>query len=370
MVSKNPGGTKRVTSMADALKLNFGMVTTDRRRTDVHGGNSLMNSGFLSPRMTQGIFDGSHDNAAERDAETQIDATSAPEVDIQQRSQPRSRTQVNGHVPSSQLPIRTPHDIPRSSPLIQSTRVDSASPPTSSFTSHQGIASPGGLGLSNDVVEEYTDERAREVITGRLIQGHIVDDDFPSPLLSTMSGSLATLPDTGLGTSHYDGPVADPMTSSVISTMSAFPSDHALGGTADARDESDEEEAGLKNPEVERTITLVGNVKDRVVLIIDDLIDQCGSWIAAAETVVKRGGAKRVYCIATHGLFGHDSLEKMEECQCIDYIVVTNTYPIEPERMRACKKLVVLDISKLISEAIRRNHYGESISALFQHYQD
>ena len=114
----------------------------------------------------------------------------------------------------------------------------------------------------------------------------------------------------------------------------------------------------------------MGNVKDRVVLIIDDLIDQCGSWIAAAETVVKRGGAKKVYCIATHGLFGHDSLEKMEECQCIDYIVVTNTYPIEPERMRACKKLVVLDISKLISEAIRRNHYGESISALFQHYPD
>ena len=179
-----------------------------------------------------------------------FDPTSAPEVDIQQRSQPRSRTQVNGHAPSSQLPIRSPHDIPRSSPLIQSTRVDSASPPTSRSASRQGIASPSGLGLSNDVVEEYTDERAREVITGRLIQGHIVDDDFPSPLLSTMSGSLATLPDTGLGSSHYDGPVADPMASSIISNMSTLPSDHALGGTADARDESDEEEAGLKNPEV------------------------------------------------------------------------------------------------------------------------
>ena len=369
-MSKNPGGTKRVTSMADALKLNFGMVTTDRRRTDMHGYNAMMGSGFLPSRMSSGTLDESHENAAERDAETQIDVTSAPEVDLQQRGPLWPRAQVNGAVASPQLPARGPNDIPRSSPLVQSMRVDSVSPPVSRSPSRQNIASPSGLGLSNDVVEEYTDERAREVITGRLIQGHIVDDDFPSPLLSTMSDSVTTLPDTALGPSHYDNQPVDPMTSSIISNMSAYPSDHALGGTGDARDESDEEEGALKNPEVEHTITLVGNVKDRVVLIIDDLIDQSGSWIAAAETVVKRGGAKKVYCIATHGLFGNDSLEKMEECQCIDHVVVTNTYPIEPERMRACKKLVVLDISKLISEAIRRNHYGESISALFQHYQD
>ncbi|KAL8797292.1 MAG: hypothetical protein Q9195_000446 [Heterodermia aff. obscurata] len=369
VVSKNPGGTKRVTSMADALKLNFGMVTTDRRRTDMHGSNTMMGSGLLPSRMSSGT-DGSHENSVETDAETQIDPTGAAEVGTQHRGPLSPRAQISGSVASSQVPARGFNEIPRSSPLFQSIGVDSVSPPTSRSPSHQNIASPSGLGLSNDVLEEYTDERAREVITGRLIQGHIVDDNFPSPLLSTMSGSLATLPDTGLGPSHYDNQPVDPMTSSIISNMSAFPSDHALGGTGDARDESDEEEGALKNPEVEHTITLVGDVKDKVVLIIDDLIDQSGSWIAAAETVVKRGGAKKAYCIATHGLFGNDSLEKMEECQCIDYIVVTNTYPIEPERMRACKKLVVLDISKLISEAIRRNHYGESISALFQHYQD
>ena len=369
VVSKNPGGTKRVTSMADALKLNFGMVTTDRRRTD-HGNTSVMGSGFLPSKMASGTLDGSHENPVERETETQIDATSAPEVDTQQRGSPRSRPQGNNHTSLSHLPIRSPNEIPRSSPLVQSMRVESTSPPASRSPNRQSIASPSGLGLSSDVVEEYTDERAREVITGRLIQGHIVDDDFPSPALSTMSNSLATLPDTGIGPPHYDNHTVDPMTSSMMSTLSAYPSDHALGGNADARDESDEEEAGLKNPGLEHTITLVGNVKDRVVLIIDDLIDQCGSWIAAAETVVKRGGAKKVYCIATHGLFGHDSLERMEECRCIDHIVVTNTYPIEPERIKACKKLVVLDISKLLSEAIRRNHYGESISALFQHYQD
>ena len=370
MVSKNPGGTKRVTSMADALKLNFGMVTTDRRRMNMQDSNVMMESGFLPSRMGNGQIDGSHGNASEREAETQIDPTSAPEIDTQGHGSPRPRTQVNGHASSSQLSVQAPNSIPRSSPLVQSIRVESASPPSSRSPSRQAIASPSGLGLADDIMEEYTDERAREVITGRLIQGHIVDDDFPSPIISTMSNSIATLPESGLGPPQIDGQVIDPMTSSFMSTVSALPSDHALGGTADARDESDEEEAGLRNPELEHTVTLVGNVKDRVVLIIDDLIDQCGSWIAAAETVVKRGDAKKVYCIATHGLFGNDSLEKMEECQCINHVVVTNSYPIEIERMRACKKLVVLDTSKLLSEAIRRNHYGESISALFQHYQD
>ena len=137
----------------------------------------------------------------------------------------------------------------------------------------------------------------------------------------------------------------------------------------DAPEASDEEES-FQDPETEHTVTLVGNVQDRVALIVDDMIDQCGSWIAAAETVVKRGGASKVYCIATHGIFGGDSLEEMENCKCIDHVVVTNTYPIAPEREKASPKLVILDVSSLLSEAIRRNHYGESISALYSHYPD
>lgn len=218
-------------------------------------------------------------------------------------------------------------------------------------------------------ITEYTDERAREVITGRLIQGHIVDDDFPSPILSTMSGSTTQFQGEYIGSSHFED--RDPMTASFLSTASSHrPRDHAFGGSYDATASSDEEEEGFKDTELEQTITLVGNVRDRTVFIIDDMIDRSGSWIAAAETVVKRGGAKKVYCIATHGLFGDGSLDDMEDCQCIDYIVVTNTFPISPETLTASKKLVVLDMSGLLAEAIRRNHYGESISQLYQHYQD
>lgn len=165
------------------------------------------------------------------------------------------------------------------------------------------------------------------------------------------------------------------MVSSFMSTASSFRLNESkvlegqgdgLGGTGDAGASSDEEEEDLQNPEVESTVTLVGNVKDRPVFIVDDMIDKAGSWIAAAETVVKRGGATKVYCIATHGLFGGDTLRDLQECECIEQIIVTNSFPLEEQGNKS--KLVVLDVSALLGEAIRRNHNGESISQLFMHY--
>ena len=374
VVSKNPGGTKRVTSLADALKLSFGLVTTDRRRTTLTG--SVENSLVL-----ERPGDGSSHPL--RNIDTGLPNGSSAEEPRGLRSPQRSPPQTNGVGPTS-IPYRHVNNYRDigSSPLAQSTRLDSASPPISRLHTQRDTATNSttrantletedeeGEEGEEDSTDEYTDERAREVITGRLIHGHIVDDDAPSPIISTMSNSIATLPGDPVAPLQLDE--RDPMTLSFMSGTSAFHPEHGLGGSIhDATGHSDDEEEGFKNPELEHTITLVGNVRDKIVFIIDDLIDQCGSWVAAAETVVKRGDAKMVYCIATHGLFGDDSLEQMEACDCIDYIVVTNTYPIARERIRACKKLVILDISNLLSEAIRRNHYGESISALFQHYPD
>jgi ribose-phosphate pyrophosphokinase len=159
-----------------------------------------------------------------------------------------------------------------------------------------------------------------------------------------------------------------------MSTVSSFKrlngddNEHALGGTMDAAASSDDEEEQLKDPELETTVTLVGKVRDRPVFIVDDIIDKSASWIAAAETVVKRGGATKVYCIATHGLFGGECLEEMEACECIDGIIVTNSFPLDADKRYQARKLTTLDVSSLLSEAIRRNHNGESISNLFMHY--
>ena len=280
------------------------------------------------------------------------------------RHSPRTPPHLNGVPPTSHP--RNINAAIASSPLVRSKRPDSASPPATRTPAARDFAtnrSSRSQGSGEEEVDEYTDERAREVITGRLIHGHIVDDDAPSPSLSAMSGSCNGLPQRdGLTSPMIEE--TDPMAMSFISSLSRRTTE-----PVDPAEASDEEE-GFKDPELEHTVTLVGDVQHRIVLFIDDMIDQCGSWIAAAETVVKRGEAKKVYCIATHGLFGDDSLEQMEACECIDHIVVTNTYPIAQDRVQKCKKLVILDLSHLLSEAIRRNHYGESISALFHHYSD
>lgn len=167
---------------------------------------------------------------------------------------------------------------------------------------------------------------------------------------------------------NSDDDPPDNMMSSFMSAASSRIPEQGLGGTADAAASDEEEEAVLEDPGRETTITLVGNVRDRPVFVVDDIIDKAASWIAAAETAVKRGGATSVYCMATHGLFGGDSLRELQDCKEIDRIVVTNAFPIPEEKSRGITKLVTLDVSYLLAEAIRRNHHGESISQLFMHY--
>ncbi|ESZ92483.1 hypothetical protein SBOR_7146 [Sclerotinia borealis F-4128] len=359
-VSKNAGGTKRVTSLADALKLNFGMVTTDKRRTPVNLSMSMIMSRLDdstgkdidsdASKLHIGAFPPVEETAEEpkqNGAETEPTATALPNGDSPPR-QTRARQDSHTSPPRvSNMPsaIRPGHRSSAGAP----------SPLTRAHTTPPPRSAP----VDEAIEAQYTDERAREVTHGRLVQGHIVSDDYPSPTQSAMSSSLIL-------ERPEDDPVSISMASSIFNTEP-----HALGGTADAAgDASDEEEEGFKDPGLEQMITLVGDVRNRTVFIVDDMIDKAGSWIAAAETVVKRGGAKKVYCIATHGLFGGDALEELQKCDCIDVIVVTNSFPIPQEKAKDANKLQILDLSKLLSEAIRRNHYGESISALFTHSSD
>lgn len=332
VVSKNAGGTKRVTSLADALKLNFGMVTTDKRR-----GTAMTASMILNDEIpVQSMLDGNSQNAQGVGAESEL-PQAAPAKDRASRIVADSQ----GSPRRINLPVRTA--IPPRSPYV---RPRTATSQTSAI---------GELDEETETDDaEFNDQRAHDVTHGRLVHGHIVPDDFPSPATSAADASV---------------PEEDPMTMSHASSFFQ-PEPHALGGSGEEGDNSDDDEEIITNSKVEHMITLVGDVKNRTVLIVDDMIDKPGSWIAAAETVVKRGLAKKVYCIATHGIFGGDCLEQMQACDCIDTIVVTNSYPVPESRQRASSKLVLLDLSFLLGEAIRRNHYGESISPLFQHIVD
>jgi len=110
-------------------------------------------------------------------------------------------------------------------------------------------------------------------------------------------------------------------------------------------------------------ISVVGEVKDRTAIIIDDMIDDVASFVAAAETLKERG-AKKIYVLATHGLLSKDA-PKLIESSPIDEVVVTNTVPHEIQKM-VCHKIKTIDVSILLAEAIRRMHNNESMSYLFR----
>ena len=367
IVSKSAGGSKRVTSMADYLKVNFAIITTDRRR---HlDSNSIMGSST----MLNKYLDSSLDNEPRRPFSVET-----PSIAPNNNSGSKSFASPPRHdrVPStsSNSTIFSPHkiDIPRSSPLQHSVSVEQAESSGTNPRSHilRSSTAPSPMKSPNVEFDEYTDGKAQEIVTGRLIQGHIVDDDFPSPMLSTMTGSIGNIQGEHIGPSAYED--QDPMNQSFMSTRSSLQPDLVHGGTFDGGslldDEEDEEK--LINPQLEHTVTLVGRVNGQSAILLDDILDRSESWIAAAETIVKKGGATKVYCMATHGLFGGDSLGALEACDCIDKIIVCDTFPIDPEAQRSSHKLTVLPMAGLIAEAIRKNQHGEPLSEIYRHYQD
>lgn len=253
VVSKNPGGTKRVTALADSLKINFAMIHTDRRRT--------------------------------------ADVLAQKKKEAKQRRQSAVRRRSSNK------------------------RSDT---------------------LDEDEVENIILSNGLQ--TARIVKGHVVDDDYIAEAVVEEDDE------------SEDGEIPHDQTS------------YALGGTYDADDsDADDEPTALSQ---EKLITLVGNVNERSVIILDDMIDRPGSFIAAAEHCRLNCGAKKVYVVATHGLFIDDCLQELNNSQYIDQVVVTNTYPLTEEKKR-CPKLVTIDIAPILAECIRRDHYGESISVLF-----
>lgn len=113
--------------------------------------------------------------------------------------------------------------------------------------------------------------------------------------------------------------------------------------------------------EVDRMV-LVGDVKERVAILVDDMADTCGTICKAAERV-KEAGATKVYAILTHGIFSKNACERIN-ASCFEAVVVTNTID-QSENLKKCDKIKVIDVATVFGEAIRRTHCGESVSELF-----
>lgn len=240
VVSKNPGGAKRVTSLADQLNINFAMIHTDRERTE----------------------------------------------------------ETYGH-------LKQPHQV--------------------------STVEPDGQVENEDII------CSTDVQTARIVKGHVLDEEASEKAAEAFAKA------------------------SLERKKENKPSEETNAYDNNNSDDEDEPEFNAN----EKVITLVGNVQDRAAIIVDDMIDRHAAFIAAAEHLRKNCGAKKCYIVATHGIFADDCLERLDSCPYIDGIIVTNTYPIPDEKIRKCKKLTVIDVSPIFAECIRRDHFGESISVLF-----
>lgn len=119
-----------------------------------------------------------------------------------------------------------------------------------------------------------------------------------------------------------------------------------------------------KANEIARMV-LVGNVQNKTAILIDDMADTCGTMALAAKHLLA-GGAKEVLALVTHGILSGPALKVLEESS-ISKMVVTNTIPQRNHMMNGSGggKIREIDVSHVLAEAVRRSHWGESISVLF-----
>jgi ribose-phosphate pyrophosphokinase len=110
-------------------------------------------------------------------------------------------------------------------------------------------------------------------------------------------------------------------------------------------------------------MNVIGEVKDRNVVIFDDMIDTGGTLVKAAEAIMERG-ALSVRACATHGVLSGPAIERIQN-SVLTEVWLTDSIPLSAEAS-ASGKFVVLSIAPLIGEAIRRIHQEESVSSLFR----
>jgi ribose-phosphate pyrophosphokinase len=111
------------------------------------------------------------------------------------------------------------------------------------------------------------------------------------------------------------------------------------------------------------SITLVGDVKDKVTILVDDIVDTCGT-ICRAATKLAEEGSRKIYAVVTHGVLSGTGIATINSTPAMQFLALTNTIPQEPHLER-CPIIKIIDVSMMLAEAIRRTHHGESISQIF-----
>jgi len=111
-------------------------------------------------------------------------------------------------------------------------------------------------------------------------------------------------------------------------------------------------------------MNIIGDVKGKTVILLDDMIDTAGSLCGAAEALMKKGGAKEIYACASHGVLSGPAIERIQN-SCIKEVTLLDTIPY-PADQPACDKIKYLSVAPVFAEAIERIYEEVSISSLFE----
>jgi ribose-phosphate pyrophosphokinase len=124
------------------------------------------------------------------------------------------------------------------------------------------------------------------------------------------------------------------------------------------------EKRRVANDAKAQALSIIGDVKDRDVILVDDEIDTGGS-IGQAVNLIKENGARRVYVAFVHAIFSANATERLAALPVTEYIT-TDSVPISLEKREALgKRLTILTVAPLLGEVIRRAHEGRSVGQMF-----
>ncbi|MBN8728867.1 MAG: ribose-phosphate diphosphokinase [Xanthomonadales bacterium] len=115
-------------------------------------------------------------------------------------------------------------------------------------------------------------------------------------------------------------------------------------------------------PNEATVMNIIGEVKDKVCVLVDDIVDTAGT-LGAAAAALKRNGASKVVAYCTHAVLSGPAIENISKSS-LDELVVTDTIPLSAGA-EACAKIRQLSVADLLAETIRRIAYGESVSSLY-----
>lgn len=115
-------------------------------------------------------------------------------------------------------------------------------------------------------------------------------------------------------------------------------------------------------PNESTVMNIIGEVKDKICILVDDIVDTAGTLCAAAAAL-KRNGARKVVAYCTHAVLSGPAIQNIEASQ-LDELVVTDTIALSGPA-QACSRIRQLSVAELLAETIRRIAYGESVSSLY-----